>query len=148
MMRLRNRISTGMTACTAGLLLTGAAVLSTAAPASAAVCTHRTGVSHSDVGALGYEHTWTADSVCGNDAGAPVYASSSATTRIGVMNTTSSWFVCWVHGAPHAGGNDIWYYTQGDRVVSHPEFHAWGYVPAVNVHTTHDPGDSRLSQCP
>jgi len=63
------------------------------------------------------------------------------------MNSTSSWFVCYVHGQPHAGGNDIWYYTQGDRVTSHPEYHAWGFMPALYVHTVHDPGDSRLPAC-
>jgi hypothetical protein len=32
-------------------------------------------------------------------------------------------------------------------VDSSPGFRGWGFVPAVHVHTTHDPGDSQLPPC-
>jgi hypothetical protein len=121
--------------------------LTLASPVDAAVCTRRTGVHHDDSDGGIYKRVWTEDSVCGNDAGAPIYAGPSRTTQIAVMDTTSSWFVCYVEGAQHEGGNNIWYYTQGDRVVSNPEFNRWGFMPAVHVHTTNDPGDSRLPPC-
>jgi hypothetical protein len=51
-------------------------------------------------------------------------------------STTTTWFVCWVHGQQHAGGNDIWYYTVGDRAIAGMEGRSkWGYMPAVDVNT-------------
>lgn len=149
--RMTRRLRKGLfaTVGTATLLAGGTAAIAAAAqPADAAVCTHRTNVTHDDTNGGVYHKVWHSDSVCGNDAGAGVFALASGSLRIGTMDSTSSWFLCWVHGDQHAGGNDIWYYTQGDRVDSHPEWHAWGFMPAVNVHTTNDPGDSRLSECP
>jgi hypothetical protein len=52
-------------------------------------------------------------------------------------------------GAVHAGGNDTWYYTQGDVATPGLELgNAWGWMQARYVFTTHDQGDSRLSECP
>ncbi|NUR84671.1 MAG: hypothetical protein HOY71_11355 [Nonomuraea sp.] len=77
---------------------------------------------------------------CGNAANAPIYAAPSYTgpggnpTRVvDHLLTTQSYFKCYVYGAPHGGGNSVWYYTYGDVT------HAWGYVAAVNVYTSTDP---------
>ncbi|MFB7225723.1 hypothetical protein [Streptomyces sp. NPDC056227] len=57
----------------------------------------------------------------------------------GQLNGTFSWFVCWGHGDPHPGQNDIWYWTQLDNG-------AWGNVPAVDVNTGQDPAPG-LREC-
>jgi hypothetical protein len=77
---------------------------------------------------------------CGNRAGARGFADRSyrSATR-GTLNGTFSWFVCWGHGDPHAGQNDIWYWTQLDNG-------AWGNVPAVDVATGQDPAPG-LREC-
>ncbi|MEU9101390.1 hypothetical protein [Streptomyces sp. NPDC048361] len=115
------------TALTAGLTATGlpAAV---AAPATAARPAAECGV-RSD-GRL----------YCGNAVGAKGYADRSyrSATR-GTLTTGFNWFVCWGHGDPHQGGNDIWYWTQLDNG-------AWGNVPAVSVKTGQDPAPG-LRQC-
>ncbi|MFF0577433.1 hypothetical protein [Streptosporangium saharense] len=114
--------------------------------ARAQVCQHRTGVSH---GGGIFPNTFTEDSVCGNQAGAPVHATPDGSSpRVGVLDTTQSWFLCWTRGQRHAGGNDVWYYTQGDRVVSAPERHGYGFVPASHLNTSLDPDDTRLAPCP
>ncbi|MFG3280850.1 hypothetical protein [Streptomyces sp. NPDC048111] len=115
------------TALTAGLTATGlpAAV---AAPAQAAKPAAECGV-RSD-GRL----------YCGNAVGAKGYADRSyrSATR-GTLTTGFNWFVCWGHGDPHQGGNDIWYWTQLDNG-------AWGNVPAVSVKTGQDPAPG-LREC-
>ncbi len=84
--------------------------------------------------------TWGSAFTCGNDENAPLYAGANDSTLVGSMVSTSSWFVCYRHGAPHAGGNDVWYYSQGDRSTPGWEGRlAWGYMPAVNLHTSVDP---------
>ena len=77
---------------------------------------------------------------CGTRAGAKGYADRSyrSATR-GQLNGTYNWFVCWGHGDPHQGQNDIWYWTELDNG-------AWGNVPAVDVHTGQDPAYG-LRQC-
>ena len=40
---------------------------------------------------------------------------------------------CWVRGQRHAGGNNVWYFTNGDLD------RAYGYVPASKVRTDRDP---------
>ncbi|MFJ7984324.1 hypothetical protein [Streptomyces sp. NPDC096351] len=104
-----------------------------------ASCTARN-VSHYDA----YTgRTWTRDWVCGNRAGAPLRACGSfipACSVIGWLDTSPSWFVCWASGPPHSGGNNIWYYTMGDRVAPGGERnHGWGFIPAVDVWTSTDP---------
>ncbi|MER8235160.1 hypothetical protein [Streptomyces sp. NPDC094049] len=123
---------------------TGAAVsappTTEAAPLAAQVsCTARN-VSHYDA----YTgRTWTRDWVCGNRAGAPLYGCASfiaACSAIGWIDTSTSWFVCWGRGAAHSGGNNIWYYTMGDRIAPGRErTHGWGFIPAVDVWTSTDP---------
>jgi hypothetical protein len=117
-------------------------------PGVAAVCTARTGVYHYDSPGGVYQRVWTRDSVCPNAYNAPIYAWTDHSVLIADMNSTNSWFLCWQYGAYHSGGNNIWYYTQGDDVISHPEYHAWGFMPANYVYTTVDPQDSRLPRCP
>jgi hypothetical protein len=77
---------------------------------------------------------------CGNRPGARGFADRSyrSATR-GTLNGSFNWFVCWGHGDPHAGQNDIWYWTQLDNG-------AWGNVPAVDVRTGQDPAYG-LRQC-
>ncbi|MFI6985037.1 hypothetical protein ACIBSV_41500 [Embleya sp. NPDC050154] len=48
------------------------------------------------------------------------------------LNTTYSYFSCWTSGDPHSGGNDIWYYTDGDDG-------GHGFLPAQRVFTPQDP---------
>ncbi|WP_028798341.1 hypothetical protein [Streptomyces purpureus] len=102
-------------------------------------CTYRN-VSHYDAYT---KRTWTSDWVCGNRAGAPLYACGSfisACPVIGWLDTSPSWFVCWGRGAWHNGGNNIWYYTKGDRMASgEAGHHGWGFIPAVDVWTSTDP---------
>ena len=133
------------------LLASGAVVLGPVKDASAAECQRRN-ETHNDNNGGVYKRTWNQVSYCPNKAGAPIYPNSvtpdTDNTQIGTMLSTNSWFVCWVNGADHRGGNNIWYYTQGDKVVSYPEYKAWGYMPAVYVNTTNDPGDSKLPECP
>ena len=49
------------------------------------------------------------------------------------LRTTHSTFLCYWPGAPHSGGNNIWYYTEGD------DSDAKGFVPASAVNTQKDP---------
>jgi len=91
---------------------------------------------HADVAGRGWKQVW----FCGNDANAPVYAEASGAQRVGWMETRRSWFVCFRRGERHAGGDDVWYYTQGDWVERGWEKrHAWGYMPAVHVHARAHP---------
>lgn len=77
---------------------------------------------------------------CGNKVGVKGYADRSyrSATR-GTLTTGYNWFVCWGHGDPHQGQNDIWYWTQLDNG-------AWGNVPAVDVNTPQDPAPG-LREC-
>jgi pimeloyl-ACP methyl ester carboxylesterase len=70
------------------------------------------------------------------------------TTATAIMDSTWSWFVCYKHGAYHSGGNDVWYYTLGDRTeIGMEERRKWGYMPAVHVWTSIDPWPG-MPQCP
>jgi hypothetical protein len=92
--------------------------------------------------------TWTPVWYCGNRGGAPIFETASARTQIGRMRTTMSWFACYRHGDPHTGGNDVWYYTQGDETLPGWESrHAWGYMAAVDVYTSIDPFPG-IGECP
>jgi hypothetical protein len=77
-----------------------------------------------------------------------MYAAANTSTHVAWMDSTTSWFVCWRAGASHAGGNNIWYYSQGDRAVGGYNYrNKWGFIPAANVWTTRDP-HPELPQCP
>ncbi|GAA4092186.1 hypothetical protein GCM10022214_62120 [Actinomadura miaoliensis] len=141
------RLSRGSLAAAivAAAAFTGSSALAVPA-AQAEVCRHRTGVQH-DGGV--FPEPFTEDSLCGNAAGASVYASPSKdSAQVGVLDTTTSWFLCWRRGQSHEGGNDVWYYTQGDRALGDPARRGFGFVPASKLHTTVDPGDSLLAPCP
>ncbi|MFF5256528.1 hypothetical protein ACFY4K_31395 [Streptomyces leeuwenhoekii] len=99
------------------------------------ICNTRTGVSHTDHTG----QTFTTDLYCEN-AVADVFASpQNYGTVVAKLVTTLSWFVCWETGELHAGGNRIWYYTQGDRILNWPLREGWGYVPAFYLWTAEDP---------
>jgi hypothetical protein len=108
-----------------------------ATPAQAGSCTHRTGVWH---GPDPYGNVYSQDWVCGNRGNINVYKYRDTGTVTGTLYSTRSWFVCYDLGLFHAGGNNVWYKTQGDQAL--PPWQgdrAWGYVPAVNVWTSVDP---------
>jgi len=84
--------------------------------------------------------SWEPVFYCHNAAGAPLYAQPSNGPVVGWMDTRKSWFVCYARGARHAGNNDVWYYTQGDRAAAgYTARNAWGYMPAVHLTTKVDP---------
>ena len=107
-------------------------------------CVARTESQRDAVTGHGWDRVW----YCGNDPGSPLYAEPDAETMVGWMDTTTSWFVCYRHGARHGRGDDVWYYTQGDRVVSpHAARKAWGFMPADFLHASADPFPG-VPRCP
>lgn len=111
--------------------------------ALAATCTQRA-EAHADPNT---GQSWTTVWSCGNDVGTAAYADATDSTIIGWLDTESSWFVCYRRGQQHAGGNDVWYYTQGDRSApGYATRSAWGYVPAVHVWSSSDPWPG-MSEC-
>ncbi|MCW7538430.1 M23 family metallopeptidase [Aquabacterium sp. A7-Y] len=83
-----------------------------------------------------------------NDAGVKLYRDADTKITTGYLDSTTSWFVCYKRGATHAGGNNVWYYTQGDRATSqYKSRRGWGYMPATNLHARKDPYDS-IPACP
>jgi hypothetical protein len=88
---------------------------------------------------------------CGNTAPTPIYARASygyedsqgafhPTRVVDTLRSNPSYFKCWVRGDQHSGGNNVWYYTNGD------DHGSYGYVPAVRVFTNPDPFPG-VSQC-
>jgi len=51
----------------------------------------------------------------------------------GWLLLSPSWFTCYSIGPKDTKGNDVWYYTQGDRVGDLPYIKGWGNVPAEVV---------------
>ncbi|MEV7423376.1 MULTISPECIES: hypothetical protein [unclassified Streptomyces] len=99
------------------------------------ICQIRTDVSHTDH----VNKTFTKDLYCENVT-ADVYVKSENYATVNAkLTSTLSWFVCWETGELHAGGNRIWYYTQGDKILNWPLRKGWGYVPAYRLTTTTDP---------
>ncbi|MDG4860992.1 hypothetical protein P8605_22950 [Streptomyces sp. T-3] len=87
---------------------------------------------------------------CDNRGGAelrdrPAY-SAPVTKVVDRLRTTHSWFKCWHGGQHHSGGNDTWYYTQGD------DKGRWGWVSADNLSTSSafdkNPSAHGLPECP
>lgn len=115
---------------------------SPAAREALAACETREGVEHVDWTGMWFDH----DVVCDNAPGDVRLQSFTDSPVVGRMITTRSWFVCWKTGDPHAGGNSIWYYTQGDEIVSRPATRAWGYMPAHMVHSGSHPAPG-LPKC-
>jgi hypothetical protein len=91
---------------------------------------------------------WTGVYECPNTPAVDVYEHPRPGVVVGELVSNPSWFICWIKGERHEGGNDIWYYTQGDHTAAKKELEAWGFVPGyllrVEVHP--DPGVAR--QCP
>jgi hypothetical protein len=86
--------------------------------------------------------TWNSVWYCGNAPRVPMYIGAGASSGVatGYMDTINSWFTCYTRGERHGGGNDIWYYSKGDRAAPGWEGRErWGYMPAVNVWTSSDP---------
>ncbi|WP_433462017.1 hypothetical protein [Spirillospora sp. CA-128828] len=89
--------------------------------------------------------TWDHLFQCPNRPRVAVYEKAGFGTEVAVLETDPSWFICWTRGQRHSGGNDVWYYTQGDRSTGMPELDGWGYVPAsdLRVGDAPDPGLTR-----
>jgi hypothetical protein len=72
--------------------------------------------------------------LCSNKPGAPIYAAPRLNSKVvDRLRSNPSIFNCWRRGAPHNGGNNIWYWTNGD------DHGRWGNVPAIHLHTQVDP---------
>jgi hypothetical protein len=126
------------------LIASGIAVF-VGSPAFAGSCYQQTGVSVTDPN-TGWH--WSSYWYCGNAAHATMYGDATMYTPTAYMDSTSSWFVCYRRGDMHGGGNDVWYYSLGDRAVSGQEGrHNWGYMPAVSLTTSTDPWPG-LPACP
>lgn len=118
------------------------AAAATATPA-ARTCYIRENTPHADT--LG--NTFTKDLYCEN-VPADLYGRATPSAPLtGRLKSTTSWFVCWTLGDPHPGGNNVWYYTQGDEIVQLPAVQGWGNVPANFVWTSEDPFPG-LPRCP
>jgi hypothetical protein len=92
--------------------------------------------------------TWQYVFQCGNLKDSTIYEHAKSGVRIGFMYSNPSWFACWTHGERHAGGNDIWYYTQADKSAERPELEGWGFMPANRLITTRHPNPGVTRQCP
>jgi serine/threonine protein kinase len=70
----------------------------------------------------------------------PLYASADGQLVVAQLTSRKSWFACYRRGARTPAGGDIWYYTQGDKVVpAYRGRHSWGFVPADVVLATSHP---------
>jgi len=77
-----------------------------------------------------------------------MYGDATYATPTAYMDSTTSWFVCYRVGEQHSGGNNIWYYSVGDRPFTGMEQrHSWGYIPAINLTTPVDPQPG-MAACP
>lgn len=84
--------------------------------------------------------SWNPVWYCANDRGAALFEGANSGAQIGYMTTIDSWFVCFRHGEVHRGGDDVWYYTQGDGTLPGWESrHAWGYMPSFYVRASTNP---------
>ncbi len=71
---------------------------------------------------------------CSNVQHTRMYAHRSFNSEVvEYLETSYSYFECWGRGDYHSGGNNVWYWTQGDVVGD------WGNVPASVVWTPVDP---------
>jgi hypothetical protein len=119
--------------------------LGPASPAHAGTCTRQSIPTIKDPN-TGW--AWAVRWVCGNRPGALMYGNADVNTATAVMDSGRSWFLCWRRGQMHAGGNNVWYYSLGDRAISSPvDRQKWGYMPAVDVYTDTDPW-AGMPQCP
>lgn len=78
---------------------------------------------------------------CGNERNTPLKEHRSySSTTVDWVETTFSVFACWGYGDHHEGGNNIWYWTNGDH------YGRWGNAPASWVYTSVDP-PAGMKQC-
>ncbi|WP_187438023.1 hypothetical protein [Actinomadura decatromicini] len=91
--------------------------------------------------------TWPNLFQCPNRPRVDVYEKAAFGTKVAVLETDPSWFICWTRGERHSGGNDVWYYTQGDRATGRPELNGWGYVPASTLRTARAPDPAITRRC-
>jgi len=125
------------------VLCTTTSAVAVGAPAWAASCTS----SSANIYDPNTRKTFTTKWTCPNDRGALMYGDANRVTPTAYMDSTTSWFLCWRRGALHEGGNDVWYYSQGDRPYpGQSQRGNWGYMPAVNVWTSTDPWPG-MAQC-
>ncbi|MCD9141452.1 hypothetical protein [Streptomyces albireticuli] len=136
------RAACGRKAWTAALLSLG--ILAVGAPAvvaepaggsgSAATCGLRNQRHQDNLG-----NSFTVDLYCDNLATDVLGRSAFNAPVTGRLKLSPSWFVCWTEGEAPPGQTKIWYYTQGDEVVTQPGLKAWGVVPARVVQTPRHP---------
>jgi hypothetical protein len=93
------------------------------------------------------QRTWPYMFQCPNRPRVGVYEGAAFGTEVAVLETDPSWFICWTRGQAHPGGNDVWYYTQGDRATGRPELHGWGYVPASELRVGAAPDPAITRRC-
>ncbi|WP_433220924.1 esterase/lipase family protein [Dactylosporangium sp. CS-047395] len=126
------------------LLLCAAFVVLPALPASAGTCGQTSATTVDPNTGWRFTSRWT----CGNTRGARLYGDAAYGTPTAYMDSTTSWFLCYRRGEAHSGGNDVWYYTLGDRPFPGMEARGnWGYMPAVDVYTSTDPWPG-MAPCP
>ncbi|MER7047066.1 hypothetical protein [Streptomyces jumonjinensis] len=139
MRRLLRRAATPLAVCA---MVLGTAVPATAAPTAVPDCWLRPAETHRDWTGMNF----TGDMWCEVTQGWVRIQSRSTSPVVGWAEYSPRWFVCWKEGSDYLGSN-LWYYTQGDRVVASPTVKAWGYMPAVVVKTPQHPMPG-LAQCP
>lgn len=128
---------------TASALACGAAAVAPAASAAeTAECQVRPAEQHRDWTGMDF----TGDLWCELQPGFVRIQSRSTSPVVGRMLYSPSWFVCWKRGSDYLG-SDVWYYTQGDQVLTRPVTKAWGYMPAVAVKAP-APEATGLAKCP
>lgn len=138
------RVARRLAASVVAMALAGcAAVMAPAASASEATeCRLRPTEQHHDWTGMDF----TGDLWCELQPGLVRLQSRSTSPVVGRMLYSPSWFVCWKRGSDYLG-NDVWYYTQGDQVLTRPTTKAWGYMPAVAVRAP-APETTGLAKCP
>jgi hypothetical protein len=127
-------VLTGLRRIAAVGMIVVAALGTAAGPASAGPKTARAAASPSCY--VSNQHLY-----CSNVRHTPMYEHRSYNSAVvEYLESSFSYFECWGYGDTHAGGNNVWYWTQGD-VVAH-----WGNVPASVVWTPYDP-PAGMKQC-
>ncbi|CAM5488815.1 hypothetical protein SALBM135S_05278 [Streptomyces alboniger] len=115
-----------------------------AGPAAAsATCSLRQNQPHRDTLGNAFSLDLYCDNLASDAFGRPAF-NAPVTGR---LKLSPSWFVCWTLGDAAPDGNEVWYYTQGDEVVSLPGIKGWGMVPAKVVQTQKHPYPG-LPRCP
>ncbi|MFG1998666.1 hypothetical protein ACGFNU_05910 [Spirillospora sp. NPDC048911] len=122
---------------------TGAGPMGNTNDPSAEMCQPRTEI-HTD---KRQNKLWRNVFQCSNKAQSPLYEHPRSGTQVGVLDTQRSWFACWARGEKHAGGSDIWYYTQGDRMSNKAELKGWGFMPASWMLSAEHPNPGVKREC-